>query len=1138
MYKKFRYIELNSSQFEIMNQRLPDDIYKWDNSYLEDRLLGKLHNQSHLYAAYKEGITEDEKKQNSIVDEINKIVDNYNRKITTTSKDIINDIKKKYTELYKFGKIENYNTYESEMEKAIIFNKIFLITGIGGIGKSQYMFDFGKTLKKERYKHLLIYGKYCNNLCNRVFNEIVFETKNSKFYFLIDAINEFDEKTKKKILQFIIDNRDNENLRVIITYRDNSFEKNEYLSMEKIATDVETFSGVSTYDAIEKISEKYNIDLSVYDHLLDDRNPYHLSLAVRVISNNILMSEEKKPLIKGTHLYENMIKQALDVNRWRQTKQVINEVLRLKEKRLPTINLISLLGSDSDDYIIEMKEKAFATTYLYDGQEYFVFLNESLVDYLIARTLFNEIKSLDETSIINVVNEIIDEFYSISEPLILMIFEKFTKNIRKALNIIKKSKLSDSLRLETFNELCLTKANQLYIKKRMKINMPISNTLIISGGNHYNPFNCTNYLNEIIFNKRNILSRLKYNKYEINGIRSKLKVWVRSIAKYDYSTSYLEEKFWFAFWISSLPNGNIRFLARKLMFEIAKLNNQFIDVLIQSYEKTSDDYIKEAIIQVLSTLKKKEKKIVNFFKKINTYELININCLQYIHLYLYGKEDYIKDKKYDVLLDQDAYFNQKIFKFFSIVDFRFKYDYRMFGLEVYNINKNNIRFHYKFLKEKKSKITKINKEVKENFECIKKECPAHGILKDLLKNVYKDIREEEWPSQDVYLAWQKQYKKFMKKYNVKLDDLEKSRIYESDEKDNVYKALDLAISNTIGSISSNYYMSEFCMYCDGNLGYTAYTNDYYKEKPVLYYPISVYNEDIDYLDKKLLQNLIIPTKKTETWSKNHKLSIQNFRNIIKPISHKNDDWRLIYGSIKKKENKEDGMELYWSDDYILNLAINEDYQLSYDADSDRLYTIETDTIYDDLDNVHCYNFSRTSSVRNTSEFSDIFIQTDFNVPPSEIIRRLKLSYNRVNSSWVNEKNEEVILVNNNRGYWYNDGITGSIYIKEKYFQKLLKNNKLKYFGFCERFFGDKGFRNESALQIELFLDNTEKYYRHYTSKRKPRSSIEKYCLKCPFYKEELKHQEKWKNAKIDWIIDDLPNDEEIEADEKVASNII
>lgn len=1108
MYKNFKYIELNSSQFDAMNQSIPDDIYKWDNSYLEDRLLGKLPNQRTLYDRYKEGITEEEKNQNNIVDEINKIVDNYNRKITTTPKDIIIDIKNQYTELYKFGKIEKYNTYENEIEVAIKFNKIFLITGIGGIGKSQYMFDFGKILKKERYKYLLIYGKYCNTLNNRILNEVLYEANQDKFYFLIDAINEFDKETRHKILKFVNDNINNENLRIIITYRDNSFSKNEYLAMEKIATDIETFSGVSTYDAIEKISEKYNIDLSIYEHLLDDRNPYHLSLAVRVISNNILMSEEKKPLIKGTHLYENMIKQALDVNRWRQTKTVIKEVLRLKEKRLTITDLTSLLGSDSNDYIIEMKEKAFATTYLYDGHEYFVFLNESLVDYLIARTLFDSIKDSDETSIIAVVNDIVDEFYSISEPLILMIFEKFTRGINNALNIIKKSKLSDSIRLDTFNELSLTKTNQLYVNKKMKLRMPVQKVLIIAGGQHTNPFNCTNHLNKILFDKRKIVLKLKYDKYEIIGIRSKLKVWVRSIAKYDYPISYLEEKFWFAFWMSSLPNGNIRFLARKLMFEITKLNNQFIDILIRSYEKTDDDYIKEGIIQVLSTLKKKDKKIVSFFKKINTPELININCLQYIHSYLYGKENYIKDKKYDVLLDMDAYFSQKVFKFFSIVDFRFKYDYRMFGLEVYNINKDNIRFHDKFLKEKKNKITKLNKEVIENFDCIKKECPAHGILKNSLKHVYKDISVEEWSPQDVYLAWQKQYKKFMKKYSIKLDDLDKSRIYESDEKNNVYKALDLSISNTIGSISSNYYMSEFCGYCDGDLGYAAYTNDAYKEKPILYYPISVYNEDIDYLDKKVLQNIVIPNKKTKTWAKNHKLSIQNFRNIIKPVTFKNEEWRLIYGSVKKKMDKEDGMGLLWSDDYILNLAINEDYQLSYSSERDRSYTIETDTIYDDLDNVHYYNFPRTSSIRNASEFSDIFVQTDFNVPPTEIIRRLKLKYNRVNSSWVNDKNEEVILVNNNKGYWYNDGITGSIYIKEKYFQRLLKHNKLKYFGFCERFFGDTGFHNESALQIELFLDDTEKYYRHYTSKRKARDEIEKECLKCLFYKAELKQREK------------------------------
>lgn len=1116
MKNRKKYVELNEQQCNIMFQAISKEEYDWEQKYLENKLLGMLPNERHGYGKQLDSNSALEMKCDQIINKINEYVNNYNRNITkSNNNEILHKIKEQYKELYKFGTVKSFYTYEEDIEKEMIFNKVFLISGIGGMGKSQYLYELERRLKREKYNHLTIYGKYCETLNESILKEIIQETKKEKFYFIIDAINECDAVTRDKILSFIKENRNNENMRTIISYRSYSLSNLEYKKIKSVVTNEETFLGVSSHDALEKISEKYNLDLVVYEDMLENNNPYQLKLLIKYISNNRLITDMKKPLEKGTYIYENIIQEAMDKDRWWQTKDIVKEIIRSKNKRILVTSIFAILGSEALQYINDMKRTGFANTYKLEEKDYFIFLNENLLDYLISRTLFDSIIPVNINLAIEVINEAINDFYSIGGTLILMIFERFKNRIEDALYIVDNSELKQFLNFKIFNELSLSLKNQLYVLDNVKVNDEFKNILLNAGGNHCNPFNCKNYLNNILLSKKKLISTLKYDKYDIYIVRKKLKVWARSIAKYNYNEEYINEKFWFAFWISALPNGNIRLLARKLIFEIVNENKKYIETLIALYYKVSDDYIKEAIIHVLSSLEKNNKLITSFFNEINTENMLNINIMCFISRYLSGKESYTDFEKIDVLNGRDKNFNIKIFDFFSTVDFSFKDEYRMFGMNVYKLNKKSICFQDKFLKCPKKIISKVNGEISSVLKCVDEYCPAYDIVKNTLKFLYSDVSKEEIASKDVYLAWQSQFKKFMKKYDVKIDELVKS-VYERDEKNNVYKVLDLAISSTVGSIASNYYTTDFCEY--SKIGYNSYQHDFYHERPSLYYPIGVYSEDIEKIDNKVVKKIKIPTEKNEEWLNDSESSILNLRKIIEPVTYKEQQWRLIYGNVRKSEKNENNKILLWEDTYILNLAIDEKHVLCYNSNTDRKYTIETPELYDNIENILFYNFTRTSSVKESYGYNDTFVQTDFNIPPTEIIRMFKLTFNKYNNSWITPNGEAVVLVNNNKGVWYNDGMVGSLYIKEKYFQEVVKEHDIKYFAFTERFCRAESQGDRSAMQVELFLDNTEKHYNHYAPEKEYLNEIPKSCLKCGFYKEYLKQEENMKKCNYEIVL--------------------
>ena len=1113
MLYKLKIKELNKIQKNAMSKELIKEHYEWEDKRLFSYILGEVPKERELYRYSGKELSGEELEQNEIIKKINEIIKKYNYSMKIEQKEFY-ELEKEYEKLEKYK--EKYYTSYYDVINGMKFNKIIMISGPGGIGKSQFLFEFSEKVSK-KFNYLCLYGKYCENIENDIFKDIVKNIKNDRFYFIIDAINEFNEGLREKIYKFINDNRNNSNLRVIISLRDFSMAEKEIQRLKKLVDIEEIFTGVDPDNALEKISEKYNLDLSIYDRLLYDNNPLHLKLIIKSISENQLINKGLKPITKGTYIYEHFIKNVLTKNDWNITKKIIGEMFKNKSKEIKVDELNKLNITDFSAYMNKMKTNNFVGTYDYNNDTFIYFINETLTDYLIARFLFDNLDGLNISETKEYISKIVKVFYSIHDQVILMLFEKYEDNIEIAIKIIKETALNNYLDIEIFNELNLSTNNMTKIQKLLKVNIPLEQLLIRAGGNESNPFNCTNFLNDKlkkIYDKK----QLDIVGYDVKKIRHKLKVYVQTVSKFNYDKKYIEEKFWYAVWCSSLVNKLNRTLAKKLIFEITNIHSEYINKLISIYSEVKDEYIQEMVVQVLSSLKKNNKIIKKFFNRINVIDFCNIKNLYFISNYLYGKENYEKMEKTNYILDTDKRIDNNILKFLHRIFFTNKYDYDFFGFETYN---SYITFQTKFLKEEKKAILKVNSFIKNHFKCLNNnECNSTYFKGNFIDKKFS-INEEEIEDRVIYLAWQKIFKTYMKKYNIKIKDLDNIYVYEEEEKGIIYKALELSFSKINGSMTCNYFTNEFEIYGDYK-GYQFNLYDRYDEKAEIYYPIAVFNQDIENLDNKTLKKIIVPEKKNIKWVKDSELSLNNIKKIIEPITYKNEKYYMLYGSIRLDEKSDDEYGNSWIDTYIINLAIDENHNLCGISNEDRKYTIETNKYRGNFEDYKNENYKMTTSLYSTSDLSNIYVTTDFNLPPSIIIKEFDLHYNKFSSSWNGVNEEKIILVNNNEGIWYRKGCSGTLYIKKKYYDILIKKHNYKYFCFTEKYHPKTGYCQDSALQIQINSDGSIEKYKHYKSHKHYSRQQNAECKKCIVYKKEKEDEKKWKNNKFNnFLIDDI-----------------
>ena len=195
--------ELNKNQKRAMIQDATSEHYEWDNNGLTSYIAGEvpLEREEYRYAGREMSVEQIE--QNTIIKQINEIITKYNSNMKINKQEL-KKLNNKYTELEKYRE-KHYTSYANVIN-GMIFNKVIMISGPGGIGKSQFLYEFSEKISK-KFNYLCLYGKYCEQINGEIFTQIEKITKNNRFYFVIDAINEFNRKTRNRIYKFIKTNK-------------------------------------------------------------------------------------------------------------------------------------------------------------------------------------------------------------------------------------------------------------------------------------------------------------------------------------------------------------------------------------------------------------------------------------------------------------------------------------------------------------------------------------------------------------------------------------------------------------------------------------------------------------------------------------------------------------------------------------------------------------------------------------------------------------------------------------------------------------------------------------------------------------------------------------------------------------------
>lgn len=116
-----------------------------------------------------------------------------------------------------------------------------------------------------------------------------------------------------------------------------------------------------------------------------------------------------------------------------------------------------------------------------------------------------------------------------------------------------------------------------------------------------------------------------------------------------------DEAFYFGLLCCAAPNKDVRCLAMKLLYEVVSKNEGYVNRLIIEYERIFDFYIQEAIIYVLSQIKKDNGKILDFYNKIiETQDNLTAKSIRRISTYFGNPYSYIKWNRKNLLVMVDG----------------------------------------------------------------------------------------------------------------------------------------------------------------------------------------------------------------------------------------------------------------------------------------------------------------------------------------------------------------------------------------------------------------------------------------------------------------------------------------------------
>lgn len=1087
------FIELNDKNRKRMNNLIKEDFsFEWEDKNLLNILSGELPSIS--MRRYNEDIADE-------IIALEALINEYDFFRCNNDKDYINKIKD------AIDRVKNKDEYwigysYLEVDEAIKKQRFCIIEGVAGIGKSYFIYLLEQSLSEKNIPHLCVYGKIQKNVSDIDFEEII-KAHSDKFVFIFDAINELEQREQIELLNLIDSLRHYKNIRIVLTYRSHSMNEKIVEDFKSLAEFHYLFQGVSFESAFDMLVYYKIPDLYKYEDILYSRNPLFLNMLRVILDNKKIKEDDINSTASITYILESYVKEALSkygINKgpkfniksyWLDIKQIAKEMY-LTEKKYIEINRLKSIVQNKDFFDVIKSIGIFDFT-VHDDRTICYFSYDYLTDFLIARSLFDNFKDKSIDEIVDLIEKKKSIFYGANEPLILIIFDKYSHDYNMIHDILKRTGLIADLQYETILKVVFKTDD--HIKNFLGAFHPRNSSELIKifGGYINKPFNCINYLNDYYFYNRTAqlseLTEILSGQFLLN-VKLRLKSILYLTLLQDSDKDRNKEAFYFALWCSSASNQDVRCLATKLLYEIIKKDSGYCSILISNYFKVIDPYIKESIIYVLSSCLKQNYQICEFFNNlIKSHNYLSANSIKRISKYLNKEYSYIHWSR------ENLYFPQKrnISKVFDSILMKTELEDKEW-LPFKYLYKERIEVYTKFIAIDKRIIFRLNCYLNEKFACVKHgECRGsmdfeNYIIKNIFKinarmtlDIYSILSSLESVFKEIYTLFEEKYTTF----NVQYGYYQNSKFR---------KFMDIAVGYLYGSLMCNYYTNRFSSFNteQNMIGYEVYDPLRYDEKMCITAPIPVYNEHIEKLNDCIIGKIDFSMEKDQCWVDDLDLSGQNLLNVLKPVTLKNTEWIMLAGKIKLYEKKKEIKQ--WEDTYFIYSCSSDDVFITNGWDA-RYLTIVLELYEGCLEEYrYCVNkpwLCKKGKLLNSE--TDIIDETHLILPPADIIDFFDLHIEYSDMSWRNSENEVVILCNNNKSSYYKDFIIGSIFIRKQYFDRFLEKHTIKYFSYTEKYLRS-GFKGSSFAHFEVQNGNIlKKIMRDDNSKI---AETSEQCIKC------------------------------------------
>lgn len=1052
------YITLNTQQKQKMNSIINHDYsMKWENPQFMDYLIGKLPDVNY-------------NKPNDDVEKLRQLLLSYDA-LNSDKKCFLESTQKLILNLKKSTKSLYWDYLFEDISSKVKLHKCCLISGEGGIGKSFFIYSFQKKLEESGTPHLCLYGKFEKNTNNIDVNEIK-TVGNSGFVFIVDAINEMSDEGQRNLLEIITQLKKIPKIRIVLSYRTNSMKKHILQEYEKISEYTHIFSGVSYESALNELITRGIPNVYKYEGILFSNNALLLKMLHSILRSKKITNENINGITTITFMLEFFIKESVNKQFkgcgqeiWQDTKKIAKWMYAQGQKYIDDSSLLSVVTSTK--YLTIMKQMGFITEIKIE-QLCYVFSFEILIDYLIVRSLFDDLKDKKtHTEKVDTIKQKLESFYNLKEPFIVAIFDKMAPDYPEIINILNDTNLINHL---TASALVKVHYKNDEIQHFITIfkDLVKGNKLLEMGGFHNKPFNCKNFLFEYFCsNRKNTheLTEILSEENQLDSVVLRLKNILYFITITNDFIRDDDEPFYFALLCCSSPKKDVRYLALKLLYELLLKENAYINEVIEKYNHIYDFYIKEAIIYVLSQLETNNQ-IKNFYYKILKNDSLSSKSIYRICKYLDNPLSFIEWNRPNLYkYKKDAKTTQYFRNFLIRMEIHHK-NFLPFNYWGYD----DMDMHSTFLITPKQVIKKINDNLYTKYSHISGSdtCGSSLFNNKILSEIKTKYVIQRIDKKSLLENIERIFRIVLKyfyvigKNNKTLPDIK----IISDSLS--VKYIDIAVGLYYGSLMCNYYIDYFSSFNNkhNTIGYDVYDPLEYGEEVIVSSPIPIYQELVEKLGNKIISSLINPSIHDVNWVKDIELTRKNVFSLMKPIQFKDHEWVMIAGRISLHGGI--GSHKDWEDIYELWCCSSDKETITNDGNA-RLLTIELDH-YDRAPHLYCHNDKKPwlcKRIENISRNYDIFDETSLVFPPSAIINHLQLQYNTKDASWENLNKEKIIICNNNKNSYYSDPIGSSVFIRNDYLERLKQEHTIKFFVFTERYTPQTGYAEETSIHFEI-----------------------------------------------------------------------